>query len=94
MSTIPTRILNGEADGEFEQIQAAIKQRRKTLGTIKMAGLKPGDKVTVSAAVRPKYLAGATATVVRVKQSNISVRLDQPVGRFQGMLDLPSTLLG
>jgi hypothetical protein len=97
MSIIPG-IMTGQYDDELEGIIGAINHRRKMLREASAAGvfhtLKPGDKVRL-VNLRPKYLVGQTATVVRKNQTRVVVTIDNPPigGRFQGEVTAAAHML-
>lgn len=84
--SIATDILNGQHDSELDSIVAAIQGRRKALSYVTVAKLGPGDEVQFSANIRPKYLVGKTATVVKVNRESVIVSCpsDPSYGRFNG----------
>lgn len=79
-------ILNGDVDDDLDRIQASIKQRREYLASMTVSFLREGDTVRFSDRIRPKYLQGKTATVVKVNQKTIVVDCpsDPSYGRFSG----------
>lgn len=79
-------ILTGEVDDGHEQIRSAIRHRADAMARILAAGLEPGDRVRL-VRIKPKYLAGATATVVsRPEGERVELSIDDGefVGRFNG----------
>lgn len=71
----------GVTDDELAQVEFAIKQRR----SLQRYKLSPGTKVKLNHTVRPKYLVGATATIVRVNKTRVVVNFDtngQYLGRY------------
>lgn len=77
--SVADRILAGEADGDFESVYDAIKQRQKVLARRLASSLNPGDKVRVLANITPKTLHGLTGTVVSVGKTRIQVQTDADV---------------
>ena len=90
---IATRILNGEADAEFDAVRAAIAQRQKMLASVKMTTFKVGDTVTFNQQTNPKYLRGQQAIISKVNQTTVTVDLVQPMGRFSRGIRVPASLL-
>lgn len=66
-------ILNGKLDEHLDTLDAVIQDRRTLNTTRKMATLKPGDTVVFSDSIRPKYLVGKTATVVKRNPKSVVV---------------------
>lgn len=69
------RITAGEMDDHFIEIKDAIRNRQSVLDHKKRQFLAPGDKVTFAPNIRPKYLAGGTAEVVKVLQKNVTIKI-------------------
>jgi hypothetical protein len=69
-------------DGDLDVIFDACRARRKTLGSIKAATVKEGDRVRIDG-ISPKYLAGVTGTVTSIDRSRKGgiavVEADRPV---------------
>src|ERR1700747_699954 len=96
--SVSNDILDGKHDDELDAIIAAVDGRRKGLASLMVAGINPGDTVQFTDNIRPKYLIGKTATVVRVNRA--SVVIDFPsdpttYGRLAGSKDVrcPNTLI-
>ena len=77
-------IINGEADDSLDAIRSAIAARRQSLASINVAALHAGDTVRFSNAIRPKYLVGLPATVVKLNRESVVVNCpnDPAYGRF------------
>jgi len=56
-------ITAGEFDDHLDLIVAAIHARRRIIGQQKVAGIQPGDVVTIANTVKPALLAGARLRV-------------------------------
>lgn len=84
-SPIILSIINGEADADLDEITRAIRVRREVLTSITVGKLVPGSQVHFSDSIRPKYLAGMTATVVKVNPKSVIVSCpdDPAYGRFR-----------
>jgi hypothetical protein len=85
--SIFTEILRGDHDADLDRISTAIRERRKSAGRENLFELVPGDRVRIRG-IRPAYLNGLHGTVTGTRNSRISVRLDQSVGRFSGTFPL------
>lgn len=85
MSATIADIQDGKLDDDLDIITEAIRDRRKLLASRKVIGIKPGDTVQFSDNIRPKYLVGRTATVVKRNTKSIVVSCpdDPAYGRFQ-----------
>jgi hypothetical protein len=92
MSSIETAIVKGEYDANLDAMFQAIKLRKDALSP-KVWDFTVGDRVRYVASVRPKYLAGAEGTVTEIRRTKISVRLDEPRGRFRGIIVTPTDLV-
>lgn len=89
MPTLPQHvidILDGKYDENLDGIAEALRTRRATLVQRNVVGIKPGDTVKFSDSIRPKYLAGMAATVVKrnAKSIVVDVPADPAYGRFSG----------
>lgn len=67
-------ILSGAADGKTDMIYDAIKRRRAALASELRHELSPGDEVRIQG-LRPAYINGLHAEVVKVKQTRADVRI-------------------
>jgi len=94
---VSTAIVNGSLDDDLRAllslINDRIKMNREIEGLTKFAALQVGDRVTLSATARPKYLAGAKATVTNKKRTRVVIDLDSPAGRFHRNITAPPELL-
>lgn len=93
-SDIIRDIMKGDADDNLDGVLAAIRDRRQLAGRAAFHTLRAGDKVRLQN-LRPKYLIGMTATVIRKNNTRIVVTLDEapPGARFHGEINaLPSML--
>lgn len=77
-------ILDGDNDGEFDEIIQAIKVRRKSMDAGKVLGLRVGDRVRFNSRTRPQYLVGVEGEVVKKNQTSVTVKPDEALGRFSG----------
>ena len=78
--TILDDIYGGKHDGELDSIVEAVKTRKGLI--LSQTPIKVKDRLRFVASVRPKYLAGQPVTVVGILPKNLSVRLDEPVGKY------------
>jgi hypothetical protein len=85
--TIVTDILSGVHDSELDSIREAVNQRQKLTqsaqAAVTMTSISVGDKI-VFKDIRPKYMIGEIATVTGKRRTKLEVKLDNPVGRFNG----------
>lgn len=80
-------IAAGDLDHHLGALAAAIHARRQLLHTVDsvaaLARLCVGDLVRINESVSPRYLAGRHGTIVALDEAAATVRLDQPIGRFE-----------
>lgn len=81
LSDIIKGIDAGDFDADLSYLTEYIRGRRDYLAQQQASELAPGDTVRLDD-IRPKYLIGATATVVRVRQKKVVCTLDHPNGKF------------
>jgi len=84
--------MSGEYDKSLDEFKDAIHERRRAVAYSALHSMRPGDRVIFTSG-RPRYLIGVEATVVKIKQTYASVRLDQPIGKFRGVINTPMTLI-
>jgi hypothetical protein len=78
-------IERGELDVDLFELKQAIELRLNVTRSSRHGVVVPGDKVTFKQDIRPRKLAGRTATVVHTNgkgRNKIVVDLDQPVDRW------------
>lgn len=75
-------IMSGEFDDDWDVIVETRKQRIRRQTRTKMKGLEFGDKVKFNSLVRPRYLAGVEATVVKKNETSVMLVLNETKGRF------------
>jgi preprotein translocase subunit YajC len=90
---INTGIINGEFDAELGQISQSIKIRKEMLDVQLKNSLNVGDKVRFNKSTKPVYMRGMLATVTQIRRERVSVKLDNPTGRFQSEIVTPVSLL-
>ena len=84
-NTIAVAIAKGELDISLDRLKQVIQDRKESIARATFYTLKEGDKVRFVKTVRPRYLAGQTATISELRQKKVCVRLDSgPQGRFYG----------
>ena len=85
---IANDILDGALDDHLSYLTDVIRERREKLTTRITASLSAGDTVKM-VGIRPKYMIGVTAKVIRVNRKRAVVILDHPTGRFHGEITVP-----
>jgi hypothetical protein len=72
-------LIIGQAESpQIEAFEHAIRERRRALGREVASSLRVGDTVRLNAHTKPTYLAGLTATVVKVNDRSARIKLHQP----------------
>ena len=86
MNEVINSIEDGNCDDDLAAILDAVRSRQKVLAARNVRDLSPGDTVRFSNAIRPKYLVGKTATVVKLNKKTVVVDCpeDASYGRFSG----------
>lgn len=74
-------ISKGTYDTDLETIAEYIRFRQKFL-TPKAYDFRVGQRVWFNDKVRPAYMAGVAATITKINQKKVKVRLDDRTGRF------------
>lgn len=101
MTTISAQFVGGIALGEYDehldQIIDLVRARQKETSRKRLATIRTGQTVRFSTTIRPKYLVGKTATVVKVNHQSIVVSCpdDPSYGRFQNSKNVrcPNSLI-
>lgn len=74
-------IVTGAADDQLSILDKAIKERKALLSQQKSAILKvtlgEGSRVRFTDNIRPKYLAGVGATIVKVNPKKVLLKVDE-----------------
>lgn len=80
------QILNGQYDDDLADITEAIRTRKQLKAKTTVMGIKVGDTVRFSTTIRPKYLVGLPATVVKRNRESVVVSCPNTpdYGRFAG----------
>lgn len=87
-------VINGEFDDQLDVMINIIRQRKSIVAAHRTSALRPGDQVRFVDGVRPQYLAGLIATVVRVGPKVVVTCDDPRAGRFgRGEVRVPGALL-
>lgn len=73
--TLLSEILDGFYDSELGALERAIRERKDSLNLRKIYSFKSGDMVEFNFSVRPKYLKGLKAKVVRANQKTLTVSI-------------------
>jgi len=88
-SEIRSALLAGELDQHLTQLATDVRARKETIAAKRALDarltLRPGATVTVNG-LRPSYINGLSATVVKVNKTRAVVRFNAPeaAGRFGG----------
>ncbi len=87
-------VLQGEADDDFNAVNAALRKRQSYLADIQASAFSEGTRVQL-ANLRPKYLIGLTGTVLRKEGQKFVVELDagQDTRRYDSILRVKPTML-
>lgn len=83
----------GQVDHLLDAFVDAVDQRKKVVKRIRAAAFAPGQRVRLTAAVRPRYLVGATGVVEGVNEASVSVRFDAPTKRYGAKCRVPANLV-
>jgi hypothetical protein len=89
---IVAEVLSGKLDDHLSLISDKVRYRREELTSIVAARLRMGDAVKIIG-IKPKYMIGATAKIVRVNRTRAVVNLDRDFGRFCGDITVPLACL-
>jgi hypothetical protein len=90
---VNTAIITGTFDAELGRIRQSIKTREEMLSLAFKASLSVGDTVKFTDRVRPTYLRGMKAEVVKINDKRIKIKLPEAVGRFSGIITTPVDLV-
>lgn len=71
-------IQTGQYDDQLDELRAALDYRERRLRKRLLTKLNPGETIRFASNIRPKYLAGLTATVVDVNETKEEVTLTIP----------------
>ena len=95
ISLVVDGVLKGNLDADLEAIGKAIETRRGMIAQGLRLKLSPGTRVRFLNSVRPAYLAGVEATVVKLRRSKVQCKLDFSLGRFAkgSHLNVPPSLI-
>ncbi len=83
-------IVLGSHDRELDAIIRAARERQETIAGAARFTLKAGDTVRFNGRIRPKYLCGLTATVVKVNQKTVTVSCpsEPQYGKYMGSAEV------
>lgn len=73
MDIVLSAIANGDLDPILDKMLDRIARRRDVVARLRTATIDVGDTVRFTERIRPRYLAGLTATVVKINQTTITV---------------------
>ena len=93
LGAVKTAIICGELDADLDNIKTAIATRKGMLDLALRGSLSVGDKVKFNDAVKPTYLRGMVATVVKLNRERIVIDLGARTGRFSGRITTPVSLV-
>jgi hypothetical protein len=86
IETLVALVTAGELDSELHLLYNTIGDRIEAIEAARLANalarLTVGDRVHIGHDVRPAYLHGLPATVIRRGTDTITIELDRPVGKF------------
>lgn len=86
-------IAKGTYDADLDTLTEYIRFRQKHLAP-KAYEFRVGQRVWFNDKVRPTYLIGVPATITKINQKKVKVRLDDRTGRFgTGDISCPTNLL-
>ncbi len=90
-------ILQGKYDDQLQDILDAVTERQKLKrnvnNAVAMSTINIGDKVRLKE-LRPKYINGEKAKVVKKYRTKFGIRLDKgTVGKFSGVIKCPASCL-
>lgn len=86
VGSIGAAILRGEVcEADIASLLAAIKAHKAS--KVAQVNCYPGDTVTFNASIRPAYLQGLTAQVIRTNSKTVTVVVDEDprARRFSGV---------
>lgn len=90
-------IILGNYDSELDILSQAIATRKASAVKQMVGALRPGDEVRFSSFIRPRYLEGKTATIVKINRQSVVVNCpaDPTYGRFNGSKNVrcPNSLI-
>lgn len=72
---VNTAIITGKLDIDLDALERAIRNRRLNIGYT----LRRGDIVELKG-LRPQYLNGHKAKVIKINSTTASIQLEQPAG--------------
>jgi hypothetical protein len=86
IETLVALVTAGELDSELHLLYNTIGDRIEAIEAARLANalarLGIGDRVRIGHDVRPGYLHGLPATVIRRGTETITIQLDRPVGKY------------
>lgn len=89
-------INSGEFDECLHELNKAIKRRHELLreaqADINRAAVTVGSRVKLTG-IKPRYMDGAWATVVKINQTRAVINLDHERGKWRGDITVPLSCL-
>ena len=86
IETLVALVTAGELDSELHLLYNTIGDRIEAIEAARLANalarISIGDRVRIGHDVRPGYLHGLPATVIRRGTDTITIQLDRPVGKY------------
>src|SRR5438105_3899848 len=85
-SDICQAIMSSYADEYLDRIVEAVKARRSIVARTTLLQIRPGETIRFSDRIRPQYLRGMHAKVVKVNGASVTVNIDNDpaYGRYSG----------
>jgi len=95
MEDIFGAIERGDYDSIIDDIERALHQRRKVVGSLMVAHAEIGGRMVIGSYVSPKYLSGAVVELIERGPLHCKVKLTETRRRFrQGtIITIPTELL-
>lgn len=78
---------------EIDALGHVLREARRVNAQKLKFTLKVGSKVKINQTAKPRYLAGVSATVVKINQTKVVIDLDKPCGRFFKNVNCPVSLI-
>ena len=86
-------IRTGEGDDDIERVLDTVLARRKYLDDLESSKLKVGDRVAFNDRTKPKYMVGASGTIIEKRRTKLVIEMDEEHGRFGKEAVAPGSLL-
>lgn len=77
------KIERGELDKNLSELSRVVQERKELLKEkVKIDDFVVGDRITINERCGTKYLRGEIGSVVGIRRTKVTVRFDNPKGRF------------